>query len=215
MTLTSPGLVVGTLPYIAPERLRGVQSDARSDLFSFGAVLYEMVTGQKTFAAKSQADLIVAVIEHEPPSLATSQSNIAPAIERIIRRCLVKDPEERWQTARDLAQELRWIRVPELRPAPGPALSRRRSVWRNAAIAAVAPAAFAGGLFWHLLQSAPPSSWTGAILGGPSIALGPRISPDGKMLAIQAMVNGLTQVAMMKPESGTGWCSRTAVGAGR
>jgi hypothetical protein len=202
LTLTNPGLVVGTLPYISPERLRGNQADARSDIFSFGALLYEMLTGHKAFAAKSQADLIVAVIEHQPPPVTTSQPGIPPAVERIIRRCLVKDPEERWQSARDLAEELRWIAGDGAHVTAVPATPARRRAWPYFVAAAAVVAAFAAGFVWQGSRSRPAPSWSGAMLGGPAVALGPRVSPDGKMLALQAMVNGLTQVAVMKPDSG-------------
>ena len=107
--LTSAGLILGTLPYMAPEQVRGEDVDARTDLFAFGAVLYEMLTGARAFAADSQAGLIAAILEHDPPPLSTRQPLTPPALERIVQTCLAKNPGERWQHAQDLAFALREI----------------------------------------------------------------------------------------------------------
>ena len=203
LSLTGPGLVVGTLPYNSPEQLRGAEADARSDIFAFGAMLYEMATGHRAFRAKSQADLIVAVIQHEPPSVSASQPAIPLAIDRVVRRCLAKDPEDRWQTARDLVDELKWIA--DSGSAVQPVAPVQKPKWRAGLVllaGLILVVALAAAGLWRAMRSVPPPSWTGALLGGPSVALDPRVSPDGQMLAMQAMVNGLTQVAVMKPESG-------------
>ena len=208
LSLTGPGLVVGTLPYISPEQLRGAQADARSDIFAFGAVLYEMATGHRAFQAKSQADLIVAVIQHDPPSVSTHQPAAPSAIDRVVRRCLAKDPEERWQTARDLADELKWISESGLATHSQAALPATKAAPRSKlplVAAAIVLALVTAAALWRYFKPASPPSWTGDLLGGPALALDPRVSPDGQMLAMQAMqamVNGLTQVAVMKPESG-------------
>ena len=108
-TLTSAGLILGTLPYMAPEQVRGEDVDARTDLFAFGAVLYEMLTGARAFAADSQAGLIAAILEHDPPPLSTRQPLTPPALERVVETCLAKNPGERWQHAQDLVFALREI----------------------------------------------------------------------------------------------------------
>jgi serine/threonine protein kinase len=108
-SLTSAGLVLGTLPYMAPEQVRGDDVDTRTDLFAFGAVLYEMLTGARAFAADSQAGLIAAILEHDPPPLSTQQPLTPPALERIVETCLAKNPGERWQHAQDLAFALREV----------------------------------------------------------------------------------------------------------
>jgi serine/threonine protein kinase/Tol biopolymer transport system component len=108
--LTSEGLVFGTLPYISPEQLRAERVDARTDIFAFGALLYEMLTGGRPFAADSQAGLIAAILEHEAPPV-SDRLPLAPAsLDRIVQRCLAKNPDDRWQTARDLKSELIWVR---------------------------------------------------------------------------------------------------------
>jgi serine/threonine protein kinase/Tol biopolymer transport system component len=109
-SLTMQGAIVGTLQYMAPEQLEGREPDARTDIFAFGAVLYEMLTGRKAFEGKSQASLIGAIMQAEPSPLTTAQPLIPPSLERIVRRCLAKDPENRWQSARDLWHELQWVR---------------------------------------------------------------------------------------------------------
>ena len=104
--LTGPGLVFGTIPYMAPEQVRGAEADARTDLFAFGAVFYEMLTGRRAFNAKSEPALIAAILEDDPPPLTTEALQAPPALERLVRACLAKDPDERWQHARDVALAL-------------------------------------------------------------------------------------------------------------
>ena len=106
--VTEEGTIVGTFQYMAPEQLEGKDLDGRSDIFSLGAVLYEMVTGQRPFQGKSQLSVASAILEKEPAPINTLKPLTPPALEHAIRRCLAKDPEERWQSARDLALELEW-----------------------------------------------------------------------------------------------------------
>jgi serine/threonine protein kinase len=89
---------------MAPEQLEGQEADARTDLFAFGAVVYEMVTGTKAFEGKSQASLIAAILEREPPPMASRQALVPSTLERAVRKCLRKNPDDRWQTARDLCR---------------------------------------------------------------------------------------------------------------
>jgi hypothetical protein len=107
--LTDAGTIVGTVPYMAPEQIEGDEVDARTDIFSFGVVLYEMVCGCRPFTGDSRASLMAAIVAAEPPSLLSLQPHTPVSLERLIRRCLSKRPDDRWQTARDLAAELRWI----------------------------------------------------------------------------------------------------------
>ena len=105
-SLTDEHAILGTLQYMAPEQLEGKEADARSDLFAFGAVLYEMVTGKRAFEGASKASVIAAIMEREPPTVA---GVAPPALDRVLRRCLAKDPNDRWQTARDLKTNLEWV----------------------------------------------------------------------------------------------------------
>src|SRR5215510_14920438 len=105
-SLTQDGAIVGTRNYASPEQLQSKKTDARSDIFSFGLVLYEMVTGKRAFAGSSAASVIAAILERPAPSIAA----LAPAaLDRVLQRCLAKDPDDRWQSARDLKLELEWI----------------------------------------------------------------------------------------------------------
>ena len=100
---------------MAPEQLEGNEADARTDIFAFGAVLYEALTGQRAFHGKSQASLIGAILKDEPPPVSTVQTMTPPALDHVIRRCLAKEPDDRWQAASDVMQELKWI-TGEARP---------------------------------------------------------------------------------------------------
>src|SRR5260370_37689611 len=107
--LTSEGTIVGTFQYMAPEQLEGKEVDARTNIFAFGELLHEMLTGKPAFSAKSRASLIAAILTTDPPPISQLQPLMPPALERIVRKCLAKDPDERWQSASDLATELKWM----------------------------------------------------------------------------------------------------------
>ena len=120
--LTAQGMIVGTLQYMAPEQLEGKEVDARTDIFAFGAVVYEMATGKKAFEGKSQASLIAKILEIDPPPMSSLQPMTPPALDRVVKKCLAKEPEKRWQVASDLCDELKWIAEGGLHagiPAPG------------------------------------------------------------------------------------------------
>ncbi len=131
--LTAQGTILGTFQYMAPEQLEGQDADARTDIFAFGAVLFEMVTGKKAFEGKSHASLIAAILEHDPPPIAALQPLAPSALDHIVKKCLAKDPDERWQNAGDLGSELKWIATSGGAPAvavvsPVPGRGRRRVV---------------------------------------------------------------------------------------
>ncbi len=107
--VTAEGTILGTLPYMAPEQLEGKEADARTDLWALGAILYEMVTGRRAFAGESQVSLIGNIMNAEPVALATLQPLTPPALERVVTKCLAKHPDGRWDTAHDVADELRWV----------------------------------------------------------------------------------------------------------
>ena len=137
--LTSEGTIVGTLQYMAPEQVEGKPADARTDLWALGAILYEMLTGKRAFEGTSAASLIAAILERDPPPVPTLQPPTPAGVDRLVRRCLAKDPDERWQSAHDVADELRWIREGSGASASGENQSRRRGgprlAWRVAVAA--------------------------------------------------------------------------------
>jgi eukaryotic-like serine/threonine-protein kinase len=196
-TETQEGVIMGTIGYMSPEQVRGQPADHRSDIFSFGLVLYEMLAGRRAFSGASSIEIMNAILKEDPPELPES---IAPGLKRIVQRCLEKNPERRFQSAGDLAFTLEtpFASGPQS-PLAAPARSRR---WRFVVAAVSALAIMGLALSFILLRTAAPSTWTGVMLGGPEMAMNPRLSPDGHLLAFQAMVDGLTQVAVMKPESG-------------
>src|SRR5512139_1560466 len=110
--LTSEGTIVGTLHYMAPEQVEGKAADARTDLWALGAILYEMLTGKRAFEGTSAASLIGAILEREPAPVSTLQPLTPPAVDRLVRQCLAKAPDDRPDTAHDVANELRWMREP-------------------------------------------------------------------------------------------------------
>ena len=146
--LTQEGVVLGTVPYMAPEQLEGKEADARTDIFAFGAVLMRWRPAGRPSRGASQASLIAAILSSEPPSLSSIQPATPPALERLVRTCLAKDPDERWQSAGDVARELKWIA--EGSAAGGsvapPRRTDRRSVERRLAWAVAAVAILVAAL---------------------------------------------------------------------
>ena len=126
--LTGEGTILGTLQYMAPEQLEGTEADARTDIFALGAVIYEMATGRKAFAGKSHASLISAIMTVEPAPISTLQSMAPPALDHVVRTCLAKDPDARWQTAHDVLVELKWITEAGSQASlSGPLVAHRKS----------------------------------------------------------------------------------------
>src|SRR5438270_2341217 len=121
--LTQEGMILGTFQYMAPEQLAAEEPDARTDIFAFGAVLYEMATGKHAFEGKTKTSLVAAIVSGEPKPIAELQPLTPPALEHVIRKCLAKERDDRWQSASDIAEELRWI------AAERPAVAKRRGVW--------------------------------------------------------------------------------------
>jgi serine/threonine protein kinase/Tol biopolymer transport system component len=147
-SLTSTEAIVGTLPYVAPEQLEGASGDARSDIFALGAVLYEMASGKRAFGADSAGGIIAAILNRKPEPLVTLQPTVPASFDRLVGKCLAKDPNERWQSASDVADELRWIGDgPDARELISSG-SKRRTIL-VAALASAALLAGVGGVFWQ------------------------------------------------------------------
>jgi eukaryotic-like serine/threonine-protein kinase len=189
--LTERGTVLGTFQYMAPEQLEGGDADSRSDIFAFGAVLYEMATGKKAFTGKSQASLIGSILRDDPPSISEAAPMVPPALNRVVRTCLAKDPEDRFQTAHDAKLQLQWIMEGGSQAGlPAPVVARRKNreklAWTVAALAVAAAAAFGFGYFRRAPR--PPHTMRFDVDVPPDVTTidMPRISPDGRTLAFDA-----------------------------
>jgi serine/threonine protein kinase len=213
---TEPGVVLGTVGYMSPEQVKGQPADHRSDIFSFGVILHELLSGGRAFHADTAAETMTAILKQDPPELSDGTPS---AVRQIVNHCLEKDPANRFQSSRDLAFALGAISQSGSQVAIAPVSAP--SVWRRPAVQAMAAVLLVAGAVaaTRILSSNPPSpSWSGGILGGSEIALDPRVSPDGHLLAFEAFDRGITQVAVMKPETGN-WSmlthDRTHGGANR
>jgi len=190
--ITQQGTILGTFHYMAPEQLEGKDADARSDIFSFGAVLYEMATGRKAFEGKSQAALISAILKDEPAPVSAVAPMTPPALDRVVKTCLAKDPEDRFQTAHDIGLQLQWIAEGGSQVGlPAPVAKRRKSreklAWGLAAAAAVAAVIL--GIGFVRRTPARPRLIRFEIANPEGITTidAPRISPDGRHLAFNAI----------------------------
>ena len=194
--LTAQGSVVGTFQYMSPEQVQGTEADARSDIFAFGAVLYEMVTGKRAFEGKTAASAMAAVLEREPVPICAMQPTTPPALERLVKTCLEKDPDDRWQTAHDVKLQLKQIaeggsQSSALATTP----HRKRGNWVPWAVAALLGLVAAGALAWAYFNNQkdeqvlrmeinPPEKMQFNLSGDNS---GPAtLSPDGRYLVFSA-----------------------------
>ncbi len=191
---TQPGIVMGTLAYMSPEQARGKPVDARSDIFSFGAVLYEMLAGRRAFRGDTAADTLMAILAGEPPELSTTDPALSPSLNRIVRHCLEKDPLLRFQTARDLAFHLESLGGSSVatleHPAPLRALRRLRLPL--AGLALLAGGAGLGWLAAAILRGAPapaPPSFTRLTFRRGTLN-GMRFAPDGQTVVYGAAWDG-------------------------
>ena len=188
--LTAQGAVLGTFQYMAPEQVEGKEADARSDIFALGAVLYEMVTGKRAFAGKTAASAMAAVLEREPPPISSIQPMTPPGFERLVKTCLDKDPEERWQTAHDVKLQLKQITEGGLQGAILPSIAvasdsqKKRPGYRRWALLTLAIAAAVAIGYFARKAPETPTLWGGLNIAG---TLGEEgsfvLSPDGSKLA--------------------------------
>ena len=186
--LTVKGTIVGTMQYMSPEQLEGKEADARSDIFSFGAMLYEMATGKKAFEAKSHASLIAAILKEDPRPMRELQPLAPPLLESIVKSCLAKDPDERPQSAHDLKLELDWIRdssgvtqVPQ--QAAGGKSSSTTKTARIALLSALCAALAVGALAFSFRPKPAPAERLEFFIPIQQEMTHLALSPDGRMLA--------------------------------
>lgn len=189
---TEPGTIVGTFQYMSPEQVEGKELEGRSDIFSLGAVLYEMLTGQRAFDGKSHLSVASAILEKEPAPISRVKPMTPPALEHAVKKCLEKLPDERWQSASDLASELRWIGESGVQSVAGGAAPEvgkfpRGAAWLAMTLAAI-PLAIAAT--YYATRATPQSPLMVSVIPPPGVfadtsgRIGPpQISPDGKRLA--------------------------------
>src|ERR1700693_617538 len=195
--LTTAGSIIGTIQYMSPEQIEGKEADARSDIFAFGAVLYEMAAGKRPFSGKSQISLASSILESDPQPISDLKPLTPSAFEHVVTTCLQKNPEERYQSAQDIKLQLQWIAADRPAPAiaegvPSSSNQRERVGWAAAVVAAILLGGAAGVFLYHPAQSArairtvinPPEKATLTLTGdgaGP-----PVLSPDGAFVAFAA-----------------------------
>jgi Tol biopolymer transport system component/predicted Ser/Thr protein kinase len=192
--ITADNTIVGTLQYMSPEQLEGKTADACSDIFAFGVVLYEMLTGRKAFAGASQASLITAIMSSDPTPLTAAEATNAPALDRLVKRCLAKSPDDRWRCAHDLRAEIEWIAAGGAPPQAITTATRKPALlpW----ILAASLAAATGWLAIVHLGETPepriPARFSISVPEGRVFAWydGPVISPDGERFVIAASEPG-------------------------
>ena len=192
--LTEEGSIVGTLQYMAPEQLQGKPTDARSDIFSFGCVLYEILTGKRAFQAENKASLIAALMDRDPEPLALNK----PALERIVRTCLAKDPDDRWQSASDLKRELEWVLESGSSAGMSMPVVKTRGPHVAWILSGILTALLAAGTIFHFRSAPPPAEVThfevplpeGTHWGATDF---PALSPDGSRILFAATSSDLVR----------------------
>ncbi len=189
--LTGAHTVVGTPQYMAPEQIEAREVDARTDIFAFGCVLYELLTGQRAFDGKTSSSIMAAVLATKPRPVDELVPLTPPALERIVSRCLAKDPEDRWQTARDVAAELQWVAQGGSKVGlPAVVTGRRRTregaAWVASAVAVLLAVGF--GVAWAKRAPQPPAVVRFPLLSPPGTqnSSPPVVSPDGRHIAFAA-----------------------------
>jgi len=188
--LTEKGVVLGTFQYMAPEQLEGKEADARTDIFALGAVIYEMATGKTAFSGNNRTSLITAILASEPPAMTSLQPLTPPALERVVKTCMAKDPDSRWQSAQDLKLQLEWIAEGGSQAGlPAPVAARRRSrekiAWTLVALLTAAALILGIGFLKRVPTSPPRVSF---VINPPPGLLFPgmmefAVSPDGREVA--------------------------------
>ncbi len=208
--LTKEGTILGTLQYMAPEQLAGEEADARTDIFALGALLYEMATGRRAFEGKTRTSVIAAIVSVHPPPISTIASLTPPALDHTVRRCLEKEPDDRWQSAHDVASELQWIaEAGSQAGVAAPVLSRRKKreslAWALALafLATTATIAF----LWHRATAEPPRRIELSVLPPENGSFDFNqasmvLSPDGRKLIYVAAVEGKSQLWLRHLDKG-------------
>src|SRR6516164_6828334 len=211
--VTQEGMVVGTFLYMSPEQVEGKEVDGRSDIFSLGAVLYEMVTGKRAFEGKSQLSVASAILEKEPAPITSTKPLTPPTLDHAIQKCLAKSPDERWQSASDLASELKWAGESGDGGTRGTAGAPRRElrlvIW--AALTLVTMALTIAATY-YATRPAPESTLMASVIPPPGVyadnagRIGPpQISPDGKRIAFIGCKTEFAATSMLGSKTCSIW----------
>ena len=186
--LTEKGMIIGTFQYMSPEQVQGKEVDGRSDIFSLGAVLYEMVTGKRAFEGKSQLSVAAAILENDPPPIRSVKPMTSPVLDHAIVSCLAKDPENRWQTARDLALELKWTGESGAQTGIFTSAGQRKTgrQWLTWSIAALLGVTVVLTTFLFRGKRPPVTTPVRFEIQLPAGASNFMLSPDGRQLAFLA-----------------------------
>src|SRR5687768_15220452 len=201
--LTEEGTVLGTVGYMSPEQVRGQNADHRSDIFSFGAVLYEMLTGQRAFKGRSAVETLNAILKEEPPQITVANPPLPPALERIVYHCLEKNPAERFQSAHDLAFDIEALSSPS-GSGPRAALLPGESPWqraRPALLAALIMALPAAGFLLARAASHHPNPEYQRLTFRRGTVYGARFSPDGQVVYSAAWDGRKPELYARRPET--------------
>jgi Tol biopolymer transport system component/predicted Ser/Thr protein kinase len=191
--LTGAGQVIGTIQYMSPEQIEGKAADARSDVFALGAVFYEMATGRRPFEGKSQISVASAILEKDPAPIRQLQPLTPPAFERVVSTCLQKNPEERFQSARDIRLELQWIAenpIAETKPGQAPAANRSLSLLPWALAGALAMATAAGAWLYHRNVGSAAIPTYKQLTFERGFVYAARFAPDGRSVVYSASWDG-------------------------
>ena len=209
--LTEQGTIVGTFQYMSPEQVEGKELDGRSDIFSLGAVLYEMVTGKPAFEGKSQFSVASAILEKEPAPISSIKPMTPPALDHAVKKCLAKAPDERWQNASDLGSELKWIgesrcSVVATLPMSGHLRKRERLTWMTAAGIGLATAIAFAGLYFarpvaqtYAIRASIPAPENASFVFVGDVGGPPVLSQDGKNIAFVAAEAGGASRIYVRP----------------
>jgi serine/threonine protein kinase len=213
--LTAQGTILGTFQYMAPEQIEGLEADARTDIFAFGALLFEMLTGRTAFEGKTRASLLGAILKDEPPPVSHVQPLAPAALDRVVSTCLAKESDDRYQSARDLLRDLKWVAsgsTDSVAARTGPAARSNRVAWLVAALSTIAFIATAAIALRREVAPAGPVQFTiappekmsfgGPRSGGTGTATQLAVSPDGRNIVFVAGAGSAYQIWLRRSRSG-------------